>query len=239
MGIRTSYPQMWLLGLVKYLPFKINGRSKKIILTLTYPSSPKIDHKVFVWKVPSLDLEERSILVSEDNWIARRILTNRTCYTHLISSNIKFLHNWALCSNLAKKHLNLFLLFSFPYEVFMTHETLNKLGPFLFLILCQLNFHTHSGTKNHKGVGKNLFVPSISKGELSLMHPVTWRRRRGHRGWDGWMASLTRWTWVWPSSESWWWTGKSACCSPWGCKESDTTEQLNWTELIVHKGEAE
>ena len=162
MGIRTSYPQMWLLGLVKYL-FKINGRSRKIILTLTYPSSPKIDHKVFVWKVPSLDLEERSILVSEDNWIARRILTNRTCYTHLISSNIKFLHNWALCSNLAKKHLNLFLLFSFPYEVFMTHETLNKLGPFLFLILCQLNFHTHSGTKNHKGVGKNLFVPSISK----------------------------------------------------------------------------
>ena len=45
----------------------------------------------------------------------------------------------------------------------MTHETLDKLGAFLFLILCQLNFHTHSGTKNHKGVGKNLFVPSISK----------------------------------------------------------------------------
>ena len=25
--------------------------------------------------------------------------------------------------------------------------------------------------------------------------------------------------------------GSRACCSPWGCKESDTTEQLNWTEL--------
>ena len=24
------------------------------------------------------------------------------------------------------------------------------------------------------------------------------------RGWDGWMASLTRWTWVWASSGSWW-----------------------------------
>ena len=23
-----------------------------------------------------------------------------------------------------------------------------------------------------------------------------------------------------------------ACCSPWGCKESDTNEQLNWTELM-------
>ena len=28
------------------------------------------------------------------------------------------------------------------------------------------------------------------------------------RGWDGWMASPTWWTWVWASSRSWWWTGK-------------------------------
>ena len=28
------------------------------------------------------------------------------------------------------------------------------------------------------------------------------------RGWDGWMASSTRWAWVWASSRSWWWTGK-------------------------------
>ena len=28
------------------------------------------------------------------------------------------------------------------------------------------------------------------------------------RGWDGWMASLTPWTWVWVNSGSWWWTGR-------------------------------
>ena len=28
------------------------------------------------------------------------------------------------------------------------------------------------------------------------------------RGWDGWMASLTRWMWVWVNSGSWWWTGR-------------------------------
>ena len=28
------------------------------------------------------------------------------------------------------------------------------------------------------------------------------------RAWDGWMASLTRWTWVWVNSKSWWWTGR-------------------------------
>ena len=27
-------------------------------------------------------------------------------------------------------------------------------------------------------------------------------------GWDGWMASLTRWTWVWVNSGSWWGTGR-------------------------------
>ena len=29
-----------------------------------------------------------------------------------------------------------------------------------------------------------------------------------NRGWDGWMASPTQWTWVWVNSRSWWWTGK-------------------------------
>ena len=29
-----------------------------------------------------------------------------------------------------------------------------------------------------------------------------------NRGWNGWMASLTRWMWVWVNSGSWWWTGK-------------------------------
>ena len=33
---------------------------------------------------------------------------------------------------------------------------------------------------------------------------------------------------IWVNSGSWWWTGGQACCSPWGCKESDMTEKLNW-----------
>ena len=43
--------------------------------------------------------------------------------------------------------------------------------------------------------------------------PWCWERLRaggegGDRGCDGWMASLTRWTWVWANSGIWWWTGK-------------------------------
>ena len=33
-------------------------------------------------------------------------------------------------------------------------------------------------------------------------------RRRDDRGWDGWMASPTHWTWIWVNSGSWWWTGR-------------------------------
>ena len=51
------------------------------------------------------------------------------------------------------------------------------------------------------------------------------------RGWDGWMESLMWWTWTWIGSRSWWWPGSLMCFSPWGCKESDTTEWLNWPEL--------
>ena len=66
-----------------------------------------------------------------------------------------------------------------------------------------------------------------------MLGKIEGRRRRGrhHRGWDGWMASPIRWTWVWASSWSWWRTGSLVCFSPWGCTESDTTEQMNWTEL--------
>ena len=35
-----------------------------------------------------------------------------------------------------------------------------------------------------------------------------WRQQVGDRGWDGWVALLTQWTWVWASFRNWWWTGK-------------------------------
>jgi len=49
------------------------------------------------------------------------------------------------------------------------------------------------------------------------------------RGWDGWMASPTQWTWVWVSSGSCWWTGKPGVLQFMG---SQRVRQVNdWTEL--------
>ena len=64
--------------------------------------------------------------------------------------------------------------------------------------------------------------------EKTLMLRKTEGKRRRSRGWDGWMASPTHWTWVWVSSWSWWWIGKPCVLQSMGL---DTTEQLNWTEL--------
>ena len=65
-----------------------------------------------------------------------------------------------------------------------------------------------------------------------LLGKLEGRRRRGDRGWDGWMTSPTWWTWVWGSFRSWWWTGKPGVLQSMG--ESDTTEWLKWTELIIN-----
>ena len=53
-----------------------------------------------------------------------------------------------------------------------------------------------------------------------------------NRGWDGWIASLTRWTWVWVDSGSWWWTGKPGVLWSMGLQRvgHDWATGLNWTE---------
>jgi len=50
------------------------------------------------------------------------------------------------------------------------------------------------------------------------------------RGWDGRMASLTRWTWVWVNSGSWWWTGRPGVLRFMGLQGvgHDWATELNW-----------
>ena len=54
------------------------------------------------------------------------------------------------------------------------------------------------------------------------------------RGWDGWMASPTWWTWVWVNSGSWWWTGRPGVLRFMGSQRVgyDWATDLNWTEEI-------
>ena len=55
-----------------------------------------------------------------------------------------------------------------------------------------------------------------------------------HRGWDGWMASLTWWTWVCVNSGSWWWTGSPGVLQFMGLQgvRHNWETELNWTETL-------
>ena len=68
-----------------------------------------------------------------------------------------------------------------------------------------------------------------------LKRPWCWEGLRAggegdDRGWDGWMTSLTRWTWVWVNSGSWWWTGKTGILLSVGSQRvrHDWVTKLNW-----------
>ena len=74
---------------------------------------------------------------------------------------------------------------------------------------------------------------------IHLKRPWCWERLKtggeaDDRGWDGWMASPIRWTWVWASSGSWWWTGKPGVLRSTGSQRvgHDWVTELNWAELI-------
>ena len=55
-----------------------------------------------------------------------------------------------------------------------------------------------------------------------------------NRGWDGWMASPTQWTWAWVSSRSWWWTGRPRVLQFMGSQRvrHDWATELNWSIML-------
>ena len=50
------------------------------------------------------------------------------------------------------------------------------------------------------------------------------------------MASLTRWTWVWVNSGSWWWTGRPGVLRFMGSQRvgHDWMTDLIWSDLIIY-----
>ena len=75
--------------------------------------------------------------------------------------------------------------------------------------------------------------------EKTLMLRTTEGREEGDDGgWDGWMAALTPWTWVWGSSGCWWWRGKPGMLQSMGWQGVgyDWAIQLNWTDFSLTRG---
>ena len=79
-----------------------------------------------------------------------------------------------------------------------------------------------------KGDQSWVFIATWCEEVTHLKRPWCWKRLKAGgegdaRGWDGWMASLTPWTWVWVNSGSWWWTGRPGVLKSMGLQ--------SWTRL--------
>ena len=65
-----------------------------------------------------------------------------------------------------------------------------------------------------------------------MLGKIEGRRRRDNGGLDGWIASLTQWTWVWVNSGSWWWSKRPGVLRFMGLQRvrHNWVTELNWTE---------
>ena len=82
---------------------------------------------------------------------------------------------------------------------------------------------------------KLLYFATWCKELIHLKRPCCWERLKvggegDDRRWDGWIASLTQWTWVWVSSGSWLWTGRPGVLQSMGSQSvgHDWATELNW-----------
>ena len=65
-----------------------------------------------------------------------------------------------------------------------------------------------------------------------MLERLKTREEGDDRGWDGWVASPTWWTWAWASSRSWWWTEKLGVLQSTGSQRVGH-DWVNWTELSL------
>ena len=85
-----------------------------------------------------------------------------------------------------------------------------------------------------------LWPPDMKSWLIGKDPDTDWERLRAggegdDRGWDGWMASPTQWTWVWVNSGSWWWTGRPGVLWFMGSQRvrHDWVTDLNWTNITI------
>ena len=79
----------------------------------------------------------------------------------------------------------------------------------------------------------HLMGKTFSFEKTLMLGKIAGVRKMDDRGWDGWVASPTQWTWIWVNSGVGAGQEGLSCCSSWGRKELDTTKPLHWTELTI------
>ena len=99
----------------------------------------------------------------------------------------------------------------------------------MFNLHIKVDFPTFPSTINFYFIA--LWQEKVPLYDLSLLEGLG-AGEGDDRGWDGWMVSPTRWTWVWVNSGSWWWTGRPGMLQFIGSQRvgHDWATELNWTD---------
>ena len=105
-------------------------------------------------------------------------------------------------------------------------------GPIYILSLCKEGFPWGSAGKR---ICLQFRTPGFD-GSLGWGGLLEKREATHSRGWDGWMASPIWWMWVWVSSGSWWWTGKSGVLQSMGLQRvrQDWATEMNCVSSWAH-----
>ena len=161
------------------------------------------------WK-KSCDKKPRQHIKKRRHYFANKVPSSRSfssCHVWMWDFYYKenwVLNNWCFWTMVFKKTLELWCsrrLLRVPWTAKRSTQS----------ILKEINSNVH--WKNWWWSWNSNTLATWCEELTHWKRPGCWERlkagREGDdRGWDGWMASLTQWTWVWASFGSWWWTGK-------------------------------
>ena len=125
----------------------------------------------------------------------------------------------------------------------MYSHTVSYRPPPIHSVCPQWAWYTSQDPWSHHDKGQ--LPKNYKKQQTSCEELTEWKRLRcweglgagregDNRGWEGWMASLARWTWVWVNSRSWWWTGRPGVLQVMGSQSRTwLTTELNWKDAVI------
>ena len=152
--------------------------------------------------------------------------------TFLLSLSIFF--SFCHCSDVECSSV-LFWFFLLLWEYIFSQNAFLFFGPFFHVTnsLKEEQYWVFIGRTDAEDETPILWPPDV-KNWLICKTMMQGKTEGGRRGWDGWMASPTWWTWVWVNSGSWWWTGRPGMLRFMGSQRvgHDWATELSWTELI-------
>ena len=195
----------WFMDLIFQVPTQYCSLQHQ---TLVYHQSlPQLDI-VFVWLLPFIQSSQGFSFSSSHIWI-----------WDLEGEEIWVLKNWCFWTMVLGKTL----------ESSWTARKSNQSILKEIIPGCSL-----------EGLMLNMKLNTLATSSKELTHwkrPWCWEElgaggEGDDRGWDGWMASPTQWTWVGVDSGSWWWTGRPGMMRFMGSQRvgHDWATELNWTK---------